>query len=520
MSVPPTVGWSPGPANVENQVKGLIEAAEANIARLTAQIRELDCLRAKERSVLATLRLMIIPIGKLPTEILVEIFQHTVQTPVLADEDSWENSIMISHSGSATSFHSDSSAAIEKVLCLSRVCSYWRKIVDATPALWAEGVVSVTAKQVVTPSYLDGLKSLLTRSTPYPISVAFASDRTTTRHLKSWARHVLPAMLPTAQRWRNLEINPPSFLHLNELSPGAFASLERLHIRNLSEQTGVTTAFQSCPRLRNFALDTHGDSRIHLILDHLPWWQLVEINIEDSSLSGCRAALLQCSNIVLARFLTSFEWDSKHAVQSPTVVLPCLKTLFLSFIGPNDYQGGFDAFLVPLSLPSLTRLDFISDCDTDEFWPTEEFSAFQDRSPNIQAIRIWFSSITSDGLIALLRHGPSLQTLNIRYGGRCVDNAFFDALYYDEADSAPLAPKLQEIHLEYVGDNFDADHFERAIRSRWWPDGERLLPDGSRPRVSRLTRAWITATDERVSDGLKERMEELVTQGLDLFFMN
>ncbi|KAJ7766775.1 hypothetical protein B0H16DRAFT_1522447 [Mycena metata] len=517
MSVPPTVGWSPGPANVENQVKGLIEAAEANIARLTAQIRELDCLRAKERSILATLRFMIIPIGKLPTEILVEIFKHTVQTPVLADENPWGYS---ASRGSTSLFRYGSHAAIEKVLCLSRVCSYWREVVDATPVLWAEGVVSVTAKEVApSESYLKGLKSLLARSTPYPISVAFASDTTTTIHFKSWAQHVWPVMLPTAQRWRNLEIKLPSFLHLNELPPGVFASLERLHIHNLSEQTGATTAFRSCPRLRNFALKTPRDSRINLILDHLPWWQLVEIDIQDSSFRGCRAALLQCSNIVSARIATSYEWDfHPEAARSSIVVLPFLKTLSMFFERTDTNNIGFEAFFIPLSLPSLTKFILEFRDGMYEPWPTEDFSAFQRRSPSIEEINLIDSYITAESLIALLRHGPSLQTLDIRDSWGCVDNALFDALYYDEADSAPLAPKLQKIHLKGVGDGFDVDHLDRAIRSRWWKDGERLLPDGSRPRVSRLTQFYLRVEDQDMADDLEARTEDIVMQGLDISF--
>ncbi|KAJ7024304.1 hypothetical protein C8F04DRAFT_1132061 [Mycena alexandri] len=512
MSLPLTVGWSPGLTNVEIQVKCLIEAAEANIARLTAQIRELDCLRAKERNVLATLRLMIVPIGKLPTEILIEIFKHAVQTPILADEDPWGDSILL---WSRSLFQGNPRAAIDKVLRLSRVCSYWRKVVDTTPALWAEGVVSVTAETVLAPSYLDGLKCLLARSTPYPISVAFASN-TKTIHFNSWARHILPVMLPTAQRWRNLNIDLPSVLHFNELPPGTFDSLECLLIHNLSGQTGTMTVFQSSPRLWSFALKT-GASKIHLILGHLPWRQLTHIDIDDDSLGGCRAALLQCSNIVSARITTSYEWNFGHeATQSPIVVLPFLKTLIMSFRGLDNNDIGFEAFFIPFSLPSLTKLGLQFDSDNDEFWPMEEFSVFQDRSPNVQEIKILLSAIDSEGLIALLRHGPSIQILDIQNSWSCVDDAFFEALYYDEADSAPLAPKLENIHLEYVGDDFDESHLERAIRSRWWKDEELLLPDGSRPRVSRLTRACLMFTDEEMSDGLKARMKELATQGLDI----
>jgi hypothetical protein len=216
---------------------------------------------------------------------------------------------------------------------------------------------------------------------------------------------------------------------------------------------------------------------------------------------------------------TSLDWDlTAEAANSPTIVLPFLKKLSLTFYGteegPND---GLKVFFTPLSLPSLIELTFEFTSDNEEDWPTEVFSDFLKRSPNIEAITLAFSSIDSEGLVAILRHGRALRTLELDNSWNCVNDDFFDALCYDEADLTPVAPKLEDLQLECVG-VFDEGHFEAAIRSRWWKEGERVLADGSPPRVSRLKKLWVSRTwgfGVRMSDELKGRMQELVNQGLD-----
>ncbi|KAJ7024327.1 hypothetical protein C8F04DRAFT_164843 [Mycena alexandri] len=507
MSTPLPSGMRLESTNTEThgQVKGLIEATKTKIARLTVQIRELEFLRERERDVLAALRLMIVPIGQLPTELISEIFKLAVHTAVLKTatrEGIWPVS---------STMYASTRAALHKALCLSQVCGHWRRVAFSTRQLWAEGVVDIHFNKGMTDPYLDGFKSLLTRSTPYPLSVSLVgSDTAAVDSL----RRIADIIVPTAYRWRNLRINMESFRHFNDISLGTFEALERLYIYDFSEQTSPVTAFQSCPRLREFTLKSGEESKMYLI--QVPWQNLTHLNIYDESLGGCRTALLQCSNLTSATIATSYDWDfAPGGVDSPIIVLPFLETLKLTFYGfvEGDIDG-IAAFFMPLSLPSLKSIDLEFNPNEDETWPRAVFSEFQNRSPKLQEIALLFSSIDASGLIALLRHGPSLQTLDIQNSWSCVGEDFFEALYYDQADSAPLAPKLENIHLESVGDDFEEIYLEDAIRSRWWKDGERLLPDNSPPRVSRLKRVWVAG---RFSDELKARMKELVPQGLDLY---
>ncbi|KAJ6531225.1 hypothetical protein B0H19DRAFT_1273435 [Mycena capillaripes] len=398
---------------------------------------------------------------------------------------------------------------LRKVLCLSQVSPYWRQIVHNAPQLWAEGVVSIRLSRELTDAYLVGLKRLITRSAPYPISISLnrgsqtSKNRAPSSKLLEASRRVAAIVVPTVRRWKNLEADLDSFDHYDDLPPDSFEALEKLYIRGFSEQTSPVTVFQSSLCLRNFSLNTVEGSKIRLI--QLP----------------CRTTLLQCSNLVSARFSTSYKWDlTPDAAETPVVVLPFLQTLILIFdraaSAPGTIDDGLGAFFMPLSLPSLTNIDFQFDSNEDEFWPTEIFSEFQIRSPKIENITLMYTSMDPDGLIALLRHGPSLAKLDIQYGWQCVHDNFFDALRYNTTDPVPVAPKLREMHLWCIGE-FNLDSFEDAIRSRWWKDGEGDFPDGSPPRVSRLERVSIDMDDYGgMPDDLEVPMQDLIRQGLDL----
>ncbi|KAJ7172064.1 hypothetical protein C8R46DRAFT_137508 [Mycena filopes] len=273
---------------MESQLR-LIAATKANIARLTAQIDELHSLREKERSALAELRLTVVPVGQLPPELLAEIFKLAVETPIFALE----------RGGYLDMYSGDARVALRKILRLSQVCGHWRQLVLNSPQLWAAGVVDVNFSRTLTDKYLDGLKSRLARSTPHPISVSF----TGTALLSQPGRMMDTIVLTAAPRWKNLQIDMEAF-PFRDITRGTFQALERLHIHDCRAQMNTVTAFQSCPRLRDVTLRLV-DSKIHLI--QVPWWQLTHLDIVDDSLGGCRAALLQCSNLIRAAIMTSSE---------------------------------------------------------------------------------------------------------------------------------------------------------------------------------------------------------------------
>ncbi|KAJ7896807.1 hypothetical protein B0H13DRAFT_2276000 [Mycena leptocephala] len=152
--------------------------------------------------------------------------------------------------------------------------------------------------------------------------------------------------------------------------------------------------------------------------------------------------LLRWADVARARFkgrtltlsIVGKREKESMAVWSPIIVLPSLETLIMTFNGEADSGpvDGLEAFFMPLALPSLTKIDFTFDPNDEEVWPTEVFLEF--------------------------------QTLDIEFGWNSVDDDFWDALRYDDTDSAPIAPKLQDIVFFCVGD-FNEGPLEEAIGS-------------------------------------------------------
>ncbi|KAJ6525505.1 hypothetical protein DFH09DRAFT_1329027 [Mycena vulgaris] len=229
-------------------------------------------------------------------------------------------------------------------------------------------------------------------------------------------------MLNTAQRWRNLNLDLFPFSHPDGFASGTFEALERLHIRTISQTKPVTT-FQSCPRLRTLTLQALQGSRSQPDLFQLPWSQLTHIQLGAESIRCCREILLQCSTLVSAHFITPHHWDfGEAAVQSPVVALLFLETLTIVFFGGLDHTdetGGIEALFLPLAPSSLQTLDLEFDPDIDDYWPTDVFSQFQTRSPNIE-ISLTFCQIGSEGFLALLRHAPALTTLRLQNCWNCI----------------------------------------------------------------------------------------------------
>ncbi|KAJ7172040.1 hypothetical protein C8R46DRAFT_136770 [Mycena filopes] len=492
--------------NIENQAPALIEVAEANIQRLTTQIDELTRMRERERSVLARLRLMVLPIGRLPVELLVEVFKIAVHSPL-----SFDSPCNLSWARSST----ESGSALRKVLNLSHVSSYWRQVVHSTPRLWAEAVVGVSFERELTDRYFDGLDSLLARSSPFPISISVTGEpnpQASTTATKT-SQRLVRSLAPTAQRWKNLQIALGSIPLLQKLPRGTFEMLEHLHVHNswAAPAEDPTLVFECSPHLRRLTVYSAHARTLHLL--RLPWSRLTHLDVCEMSMEGCHTALLQCSSLVWAKIYTTYDWDSPS--HSPIITLPFLGTLDVAFEGTPNWGEvhGVEAFLLPLALPLLKTLKLELDAE-EGFWSTTVFSGFQSRSPNIEDLRLFYSGIESDELITLLRHSPALRSLQIQYSRECIDNEFLNAFRYDEEDSAPLVPKLENLTLIDVGPSFDNGSLEAAIRFRWWKEEGRVLPDGSSPRVSRLK--TVSVTDMGFDQGIKTRMQELIDEGLQL----
>ncbi|KAJ7766772.1 hypothetical protein B0H16DRAFT_372537 [Mycena metata] len=165
---------------------------------------------------------MVLPIGKLPPELLVEIFKIAVHTP----DSPISGTLPMGESGST----------LRNLLCLSHVSPHWRQIVHGTPQLWAVGIICVCFNRQWTHRYLERLCTFLARSNPCPISVSinYEFSPLVEPSLQILAR----SLVPTAGRWKNLEIGRDFLPQPKSLPPGTFAGLEWLLIHNSGVKPG------------------------------------------------------------------------------------------------------------------------------------------------------------------------------------------------------------------------------------------------------------------------------------------
>jgi hypothetical protein len=483
----------------KEDVKAHINETEANIRRFTTQIDELERARQKERRTLARLWFIIVPLGKLPTELLVEIFHLAVQPESCSTDD--RIGIVVDRNTPAFGTHHP----VHQSLLLSQVCSSWRNIVVGSPKLWAAGSVDVRLdRHRYSPeNYVDGLKILLDRSLPLPVHVSLTCENDDL-HTTEVHRHILRAMIPTASRWKTLKMDSWSVdnLSLLDTPPGPFTTLEALDLAVLHSNN--MHLFFICPRLRHLKLVVieNGDRISVDDVLRIPWAQLTHLELQEEDPTTCRFILLQCTNIVSAKLIT-LDWDTPDVAAAATV-LPFLKTLEVHFEASSHVVGYIAPFFTALSLPSLQTFRLgLSHID----WPPEDFSAFQMRAPNIAQISLIGCRIASQQLITLLRLTPALTMLTLFDCVNCIDNEFLRAFSYNETGAQWLVPQLRELDWRCIRDLFDADVFEAAIRSRYWTG------DAAPAGMARLRSVTLEKSTFPI---LFDWMRELIEQGLVL----
>jgi hypothetical protein len=468
----------------EQQTKMLIAASEANIARIESQIKDLLCLRDRERGVVAALKLVIAPIRKLPPELLVEIFLHAFGRR----------------------------ASIKDALKICRVCAYWKQLACRTPALWTRALAFDSDIARHSPEKIAAIKIWLERSAPLAIPIRLRIHFSAQKE-KALSRSLVDVQISVASRWGRVEFDAWMLPALAGLAPGSLAQLKDVTLadQGRSEYYPPAYAFLGAPHLRRVTLAVKDTRSLPM-----PWPQLTRLVLTDRNLQLCLDILVQCTAVVMVE-ITTEPWD--HSPPPPTVMatLPCLENLELR-IGYTDDEFHsskiFTPFFAPLALPSLKTL-FVG--TGEEFdWSIATFNAFQIRSPNIE--NLWLASwgLGSDDLHSILLHAPSLLKLETERCMHCIDHVLLGELTYSELDAVQLTPRLQTLSLHEVGD-LDENVIQKMVQSRWWSDPQ-LQALAAAPAVARWKRVGIWRGDdyEHFSRSFKFAMDQYKLEGLDV----
>ncbi|KAJ7166340.1 hypothetical protein C8R43DRAFT_1232390 [Mycena crocata] len=466
----------------EQHAKSLIQASEANIARIDSQIRDLMRLRDRERGLITALKLVIAPIRKLPAEILVEIFLHYL--------DIWWYS------------RND----LKRVLTLSHVCAHWRQIACTTPQLWT-GALPINFKKAFSDTYLSMAKTFLERSAPFPIPMTLDVE----------SRGVAPlinSLFSSAPRWRSLQLHDYFSARFRQMAPNTLANLESIDVKiyGPAGYAAPVTAFLTAPLLRRVNLQA-AQSTSHL---PMPWAQLTHVTLSETSPQLSLDILLQCTSICSATFTDMNAWSVEPDAALP-VALPQLESLEVRFRWESLEVGHITPFFARLELPGLSNLSLST--GSEYFWSSTDFTQFQLRSPNIEQLTIDNCSFEPDDLIAVLLGAPNLVNLSLELCRNCIDDSVLDLLRYTE-QTAPVVPRLASMYAFIIDDQFTEGFMQKMVQSRWWSDAQlSALP--APPAVARWKRLCIGRSDceddfPAFSARFKAKMDLFRSQGLDV----
>ncbi|KAJ7046486.1 hypothetical protein C8F04DRAFT_1064448 [Mycena alexandri] len=459
-------------SSLERQAKAVSRASEENVIRIDSQIRDLLRLREQERGLITALKLVVAPIKKLPAELLVEIFSHSMEWPY-----------------------------IESALRLCHVCAHWRQIASTVPALWV-GPFTINPKKSSSDEYLAIAKTFLERSAPLPIPIHITA---------SHPPLLVDFLYSLASRWRSLTLNDAPLSQLRQLPLTALESLEEV---TLAGRHGIQSyeprimLFLAAPRLHTVTLAVS-----HMSHFPMPWSQLAHLCIRQSSPQTCLDILLQCANAVTAKFNGMHSW-TQPLPTAPTVVLPRLEKLQVGFVLSEGHH--VMSFFTRLALPRLTELELC--LDLGDIWSSPDFTPFQRRAPNITHMNFRACSFSPQQLICVLLDAPRLVELELACCFGCFDDTVLEALWYSENDAVHTTPRLCKLRVEIAGYSFQEDVLLGMMQSRWWSDvalANLPLP----PPVARWNSIDIWRGDDddpehELTQGFKRQMEIFRLEGL------
>ncbi|KAJ7614685.1 hypothetical protein DFH06DRAFT_130241 [Mycena polygramma] len=485
----------PEAPNFELQVKSLIAASEADIARLGSQIWALQCLRATEWGVLARLRAAIAPIRKLPTELLVEIFLHVHQNGSSENYDR---------------MYAYGRMDIDRrpVHALSLVCSHWRRVAHNTPRLWAEHMEALLRK-TPTAKYIARMEEWLKRSAPLPVPVTLRCGGLRGEIRRTKVGPLMDVFVTAAHRWSSAEFALDSLSALSHIPVDSLQSLKKLFLVSTDvDNHAKVQAFLTARRLRDVHLVTQCTAQLLM-----PWSQLTTIEVTDMSPWDCLDTLAQCTTVVTAKFETNTWAVPPGLSERQITTLARLEYLTISF---DPSETGFIApFFAQLALPGLKKL--VLRLNHDIIWPSQTLTQFQIRSPDIEKLAINKSDMTANDLMAILRHASSLTELDMTDCPLFFDGSLVTGLQYSETDPAPLAPRLATLSFTDAGRNFEDDALDAMIQSRWWTN-DQILAFPSAPKVSRWSSIFIACGEEEdeIDAEFEAKLETYRSQGLDV----
>ncbi|KAF7362612.1 3-beta hydroxysteroid dehydrogenase isomerase family [Mycena venus] len=454
----------------------VIHEAPSELARYDTEIDRVKSILdglTSDRATLAacadTCRSVFAPVRRLPSELLVEIFEACAPLSAVEVNDT------------DTAAEELDRLNMRYLLQLSQVCSYWRVIamrttrlwswVTADTTLWTDSILSQTG-------YLDRLETCLERGGTHPLTlnVIVKIDHPD-------ERQILEALVKQAPRWRDIYLccQLESFASVitdnNNENGEQLPLLERLHICAHGQSGIDINFFEGASRLKDVVFDGRVSG-----IPSLPWSQLQYFRYRDD-LGGPKDVFVALSLLGRLPAGTKFSLSLNIADTELTDLPPIVSDVSdfgLGLMVNTDGDQATEALgkvLKALTLPHLKVIDFERDWyKPAPHWNNIEFLAFASRSSfhtNLTELGIHIV-ISDEELLQCLAALPLLTDLGISdCSGRkqnilITDNLLRRLTWSADSNEGCLVPKLHYIFLTSLF-KFSDDAFLDFVLSRLAP---------------------------------------------------
>ncbi|KAF9075891.1 hypothetical protein BDP27DRAFT_1314675 [Rhodocollybia butyracea] len=448
-----------------------IGAHESEMARLQAQVILLQAQKQRLEQQRTKLRSLLSPMRKLPTEVLLHIFEYVC-----------ENNLFKCYSRTSSVSPTrliSPIIAYPPTMAISSVCFRWRELALGSPSLWANITVEMHTDPLIQATrFISAVASYLERSGNWPLrlSLDIRGRKLELPSLALFTRH--------AHRWRIFKYcGEHSLTDYNALSHLCFPSLTEIDIVN-DRWIPLTdfNRFEQAPKLRALT------SEQVLVDSSLPYRQLDYISFWINS-SDDLEEVLQKSPFVKSLRLEFGEFGGLETTYSERPYR--WQSVSSLAVGEWSRESCSELIFSCFNFPSLNelRVERLGYTNESCIWPGNAFLPFVSRSAcMVTTFTLRGISISHSNLITALHVMPSLLCLDIDDEGNTegdkehespITSHLISSLAHHQPNelfpsSISLVPKLHSLRLFAHSTAFDDHAFVNMVESRWFKPGSDL----------------------------------------------
>lgn len=306
--------------------------------QMDAKIGQMDHLidtLLRQRAVISQRRNQYAPIGRLPIEILSEIFRWTFR---VSGQDS------PSYPGPTT-----------VPLLLGKICSHWRNIAWGLSEIWATFHCHLSRYKTLVQKTI--MEEWISRSGIRLLSIHISYDNPVWDDAVDGQTHIIEALIPHCRRWESIDLTLPESWHQALAAvKGKLDNLASLKVRPSGNGFVITSLdfFSYAPLLRSIT-----SSQYYLTDLEYPWTQLTTASFRFISIDEALEIVTRCPNLVTCRFDDLADIEGHFPMRDTPH-----KNIQQFIVTLNTYIS-ITPFLDHLSLPNASFLGLI----LPEFYP-------------------------------------------------------------------------------------------------------------------------------------------------------